>query len=65
MKLTIFQFIRNSKDNDRIMGKQTLRVTNVHDSFIGIGERDREVNRAEFRKLADVLEPYNEGFLID
>jgi hypothetical protein len=59
-KMTIFRFVRNPKNYGEILGKETLRVINVHDSFVGIGEKG-QVNKSEFRKLADCLEPYNDG----
>lgn len=62
-KMTIFRYIRSKREYDKIIGRETLRVVNVHPSFIGIG-KDEEVNRAEFRKLADILEPTNEGINI-
>jgi len=62
-KITIFKFLRDSKNFGRILGKETLRVINVHESFVGIGSKG-EINKAEFRKLADALEPTNEGINI-
>lgn len=59
-KMTIFKFIRDQRNYGRILGKETLRVINVHESFIGIGEHGA-INKAEFRKLADALEPHNDG----
>jgi hypothetical protein len=59
-KMTIFRFIRDPKNFGKILGKETLRVINTHESFVGIGAKG-EVNKAEFRKLADALEPFNDG----
>lgn len=59
-KITIFKFIRDNRNYGRILGRETLRVVNVHDSFTGIGEKG-QINKAEFRKLADCLEPFNDG----
>ena len=59
-KMTIFRFLRDPKNYGRILGKDTLRVINVHESFTGIGDKG-QINKAEFRKLADCLEPYNDG----
>lgn len=62
-QLIIFRYIRDPKNHSKILGKDTLRVVNVHDSFVGIGERG-VINNAEFKRLADDLEPYNEGISI-
>lgn len=59
-KVTIFRYIRDGKHYDKIIGRETLRVITVSDSFIGIGE-DGQINRVEFKKLADALED-NDGF---
>ena len=59
-KMTIFRFIRDFKNFGKILGKETLRVINTHESFTGIGAKG-EVNKAEFKKLADALEPFNDG----
>lgn len=59
-KLTIFKYIRDDNNYNRIIGKLTLRVVNVTDSFTGIGDKG-QINKAEFRKLAEDLEPLCEG----
>jgi len=59
-KMTIFRFIRDPRNFGKILGKDTLRVINIHESFTGIGEKG-QINKAEFRKLADDLEPFNDG----
>lgn len=59
-KMTIFRFIRDPRNFGKILGKDTLRVINVHESFVGIGPKG-DINKAEFRKLADSLEPHNDG----
>ncbi len=67
-KLTIFEFIRDPRDVGRILSRRVLRVVNVHPSFIGIGDSEKDVNainRAEFKRLADSLETSNDGFFID
>jgi hypothetical protein len=63
MKLTIYRLVRDPRSHHKIIGKDTLRVINVTDSFVGIGDKG-EINKAEFQKLADALEPNNEGFTI-
>lgn len=62
-KVIIFSFIRDSRDHSRILGKNILRAINVHPSFVGNGDKG-SINRAEFKKLADDLEPFNDGFTI-
>lgn len=62
-KMTIFRLLRDPKAQHKVVGKETLRVINVTDSFVGIGEKG-QINKAEFQKLADTLEPYNEGITI-
>lgn len=62
-KMTIFRFIRDPRNFGKILGKETLRVVNTHESFTGVGENGT-INKEEFKKLADVLEPYNEGINI-
>jgi hypothetical protein len=59
-QVTIFQFIRNPRDYSKITGKRVLRIINVHPSFVGIGTDDN-INKSEFRKLANDLEPTNDG----
>lgn len=63
MKVTIYRFVRDPNSFGRVLGKDTLRVINVHPTFEGIGS-DGEPNRAEFKKLADALEPGNDGFIL-
>ena len=63
MKMTIYSLIRHQDHYDKILGKLTLRVINVTSSFIGIGDNG-EPNLAEFQRLADSLEPGNEGFTL-
>lgn len=63
MKMTIYRLIRDPKNYHKVTGKETLRVINVHSTFIGIGQ-DGVINKSEFQKLADNLEPKNEGFSI-
>lgn len=58
-KMTIFKFLRDPCNYGKILGKDTLRVINVHETFIGIGDKG-QVNKAEFKKLADSLEPTND-----
>jgi hypothetical protein len=60
-QVTIFQVIRDTNDHSKIIGKQALRIVNVHPTFEGIGEKGA-INKAEFKKLADVLEPHNDGY---
>lgn len=62
-QLTVFRLVRDPRNNDKVLGKQTLRIINVHPVFVGIGEKGA-VNKAEFKKLADALEPSNDGFSI-
>lgn len=62
-KVLIFSFIRDSEDYSKILGKRILRAVTIHPSFVGNGDKGA-INRAEFKKLADDLEPYNEGFTI-
>lgn len=57
---TIYKHIKDPKDHAKIIGKKTLRVVNVHDTFLGIGERGT-INKAEFKKLAEDLEPFSDG----
>lgn len=59
-KVSIFRFIRDHNNFGKIIGKEVLRVINVSETFIGIGERG-QINKEEFRKLANALEPYNDG----
>ena len=63
MKMTIYRLLRDPNNFSKIKGKETLRVINVHSSFVGIGDKD-EVNKAEFQKLADALEPNTEGYTL-
>lgn len=60
-QVTIFRVIRDPNDHAKVVGKQALRIINVHDTFEGIGEKGA-TNKAEFKKLADVLEPHNDGY---
>lgn len=60
-KVIIFKLIRDENDNNKILGKVALRVVNVNSQFVGFGVRG-EINKAEFKRLADALEPYNDGF---
>jgi hypothetical protein len=60
MKLTIFKLVRDPKAHHKIIGKDTLRVVNVHPTFAGITSKG-EANKAEFQELANALEPYNDG----
>jgi hypothetical protein len=62
-KMTIFRLIKDSKIFNKIIGREVLRVINVGPTFIGIGEKG-EINHSEFKKLADYLEPKNEGYSI-
>lgn len=62
-KVIIFSFIRDPRDNSKIIGKKILRAITVHPSFIGNGNKGA-INKAEFKRLADDLEPYNEGYTI-
>lgn len=62
-KLTIFNYIRDKYNHDRITGTNTLRIINVTGNFVGIGSKG-EINRAEFSKLAKDLEPAMEDFHI-
>lgn len=60
-RLSIFRLIRDPKNNDNILGKQLLRVIQVWPTFVGIGQYG-VINKSEFKKLADSLEPSNDGF---
>lgn len=60
-KLTVFKLVRDPNNNDKVLGKRTLRQVSVHDSFIGIKEKG-VIDKSEFKKLADILEPSNDGF---
>ena len=62
-QLTIFRLVRDPNNNDKVLGRMTLRIINVSSTFVGIGERG-VVNKAEFKKLADALEPSNDGFSV-
>ena len=62
-KLTIFNYIRDKNNANKILGKNIIRVLSVHGSFIGIGNKD-QINKAEFQRLADYLDPHNEGINI-
>ena len=62
-KLTIFNYIRDDNNANRILGKNIIRVVSVHESFIGIGDKG-QINKAEFQRLADSLDPHNEGINI-
>lgn len=59
-KITIFKCIRSPKDHSKILKKVTIRIINVHDFFMGHGTKG-QINFAEFKKLADDLEPDNDG----
>jgi hypothetical protein len=63
MKVTIYRLVRDPKAHHRVLGKDTLRVVNVHPTFEGIGEHG-EHNRAAFKALSDSLEPGNDGFTL-
>jgi hypothetical protein len=63
MKLKIYKNIRDPDNPSKIVKQETLRIINVSNAFLGIGEGG-SVNRAEFEKLANVLEPYNDGIVI-
>lgn len=58
-KMKIFKYIRDNK-NYKILNKLTLRIINVHESFEGFGKHG-QINKAEFKKLANDLEPFNDG----
>lgn len=58
--ITIFRYIRDPRDHSKIKGRLALRVVNVHPSFVGFGDKGA-INKAEFKKLADDLEPTNDG----
>ena len=62
-QLTIFSYIRDPRRADKIVGRNVLRVVNVHETFVGIGDKG-QIIKSEFKKLADALEPYNEGIHI-
>lgn len=59
-QVTIFKLLRDPNDHSKVVGKQALRIVNVHHSFEGIGQKGA-INKEEFKKLADVLEPGNDG----
>jgi len=60
-QMMIFIFV---KDKDgRITGKRVTRVIKVDNSFVGIGARG-VINSSEFKRLADAIEPYNDGFTV-
>lgn len=60
-KLSIFRLMRDPKDNDKVLGKRVLRIVTVGDTFVGVKEKGA-IDKSEFKKLADVLEPSNDGF---
>lgn len=60
-QVTIFRLLRDPNDHAKIVGKQTIRIVNVHDTFEGNGAKGA-INKAEFKKLVDDLEPYNDGY---
>lgn len=62
-KMTIFQVIRDENNHAKIVGRKTLRSVNLHPSFEGFGEKGA-INKDACKKLADDLEPYNEGWEI-
>lgn len=60
-QMMIFNFV---KDRDgRITGKRVVRVIKVDSSFVGIGNKG-VINSSEFKRLADALEPSNDGFTV-
>lgn len=61
--MSIFRVVRDPNNHSKIMYKDTLRVINVHPTFEGITSKG-EINKDEFKKLADALEPGNDGFII-
>lgn len=61
--ITIFNYIRDNKDFNRILEKRIIRVVNVHSSFQGIGTKG-EIYRAEFAKLVQDLEPGSDNFSV-
>lgn len=61
--MTIFKYRRDPKDFSKILDKIILRIITVHESFIGFGEKGA-VNRSEFVKLANTLEPSNDGIIL-
>lgn len=58
-KLTIYRYIRDPEDADKVIGKITVRVVNVDSSFVGFG-KNGVIHKAEFQRLADALEPGND-----
>lgn len=58
--VTIYKYLRDKNDHSKIIGKIALRIINVHPTFEGIGERGA-INKAEFKKLAEALEPSCDG----
>jgi hypothetical protein len=62
-QLTIFKLIRDPRNNDKVLRRQTLRIINVHDTFVGNGSKGAII-KFVFKKLADDLEPSNDGLLI-
>jgi hypothetical protein len=62
-QLTIFRLVRDPRNNDIVKGKRTLRVINVHPTFVGIGTKGA-IDKSEFKRLADALEPSNDGFSV-
>ena len=58
--VTIFKYLRDKNDHSKIIGKIALRIINVHPTFECIGEKGA-INKAEFKKLAEVLEPSCDG----
>jgi hypothetical protein len=63
VKLTIYRYIKDINDANKIIGKITARVINVDSNFIGFG-RNGVINKAEFQRLADDLEPGNDHIFI-
>lgn len=60
-QMIIFRFLKDR--DDKVIGKTLLRVIKVSSSFVGIGARG-VINSSEFKKLADALEPHNDGFTV-
>lgn len=60
-KLSIYRVIRSEDDHSKILGKETLRVVNVTQDFVGFGDKGT-INKSEFQKLAEALEPTCDGW---
>lgn len=60
-KMTIYAVIRDENNHSKIIGKKTLRAINLDPSFEGFGEKGA-INQDACKRLADALEPANDGY---